>query len=69
MNQGNYRLRVILAEDDTKVVDIKEACYFTVHDAVERNLCWFGQYTGVVHPRLEWTTGLVENPPLQKDRQ
>jgi len=69
MNQGNYRLRVVLAEDDTKVVDIKEACYFTIHDATERNVCWFGQYQGVVHPRLEWTTRLIEDPPRQKDRE
>ena len=54
LNDGVYRIDVMLVGDASKqVVGIEQALQFEVVDG-ERNGNWFGKWPGIVRPRLDW---------------
>ena len=63
LNEGTYRIRILFFElESTKhIFDHREAVVFSVTDVSERAVPWYGRFIGVVHPKLGWTTDLVES--------
>jgi lipopolysaccharide transport system ATP-binding protein len=65
LNEGSYRVRLVFfdLESTQHLYDQKEALVFSVTDVQERPVTWYGRFIGFVHPRLDWTTELVERLP------
>lgn len=60
LNEGNYRIRLLFADDKPAILyDDHDALTITVHDVAERKIAWFGRYLGTVHPKLDWETHIV----------
>ncbi|MBM4075159.1 MAG: hypothetical protein FJ267_05900 [Planctomycetes bacterium] len=55
LNDGVYRIRVLLVEQSRVIVDLWDLVEFEVRD-VERVGGWFGKWEGVVRPKLPWRT-------------
>jgi lipopolysaccharide transport system ATP-binding protein len=54
LNDGVYRIDVMLVRDASKqIAGVEQALQFEVVD-VQRNGNWFGKWPGVVRPRLDW---------------
>ena len=62
LNEGTYRIRILFFElESTKhLYDHKEALVFSVSDLSERVVPWYGRFIGFVHPKLSWTTDLID---------
>ncbi|MBI5154600.1 ABC transporter ATP-binding protein [Candidatus Poribacteria bacterium] len=61
LNDGTYRLRVLVIQDQSKpLLDLEDALVFVVHDSAERRGAWFGKRLGMVSPQLEWQTTLLD---------
>ncbi len=55
MNDGTYRVRLLLVKDQgTVLADFSDVATFEVHDV--RDLEWYGKWQGAVRPRFEWET-------------
>ncbi|HUY31713.1 MAG TPA: ABC transporter ATP-binding protein [Pirellulales bacterium] len=56
LNDGVYRVRLLVVEDEAvPIVDLENVAMFEVHET-ERPIRWFGKLIGAVRPRLEWIT-------------
>ena len=61
LNDGVYRIELLVVEDDTRVVyRHDDLLIFDVQDAVELRGAWHGKWPGAVRPVLEWRTELLE---------
>ncbi|HUG89922.1 MAG TPA: polysaccharide ABC transporter ATP-binding protein [Planctomycetaceae bacterium] len=54
MNDGVYRVRVLLVVDLVAQVDEHDAIVFDVHDTA-REIPWYGRWLGAVRPDLPWS--------------
>jgi lipopolysaccharide transport system ATP-binding protein len=61
LNEGVYRLRVVLAVDFVIRIDIDQVLTFEVHDT-QRDIPWYGHWLGVVRPRLAWRFEPLDRP-------
>lgn len=63
LNQGTYRLAVEAAKDGVRRIYRQESDWLTfdVVDFGERGSTWYGKQRGIIRPRLEWQTELLEN--------
>jgi lipopolysaccharide transport system ATP-binding protein len=62
LNDGTYRVRLLVVKDQAVVVHAEEdALVFKVNDAIERRSAWFGKWEGAVRPDLEWKTEQLSN--------
>ena len=60
LNDGGYRLELLVVKDGTVVVySDSELLAFEVKDDVEIRGGWHGKWPGAVRPRLEWKTELL----------
>jgi lipopolysaccharide transport system ATP-binding protein len=58
LNEGTYRLNVIILTDVTKIEAFaKEVVSFATHDGGTMRKEYYGGWLGVVRPKLEWRTG------------
>ena len=55
LNDSMYRARVFIVRDAREQLLVRDSVMFEVHD-VEREVGYFGKWTGVVRPSLKWTT-------------
>jgi lipopolysaccharide transport system ATP-binding protein len=55
LNDSMYRARVFIVRDAREHLLVRDSVMFEAHD-VEREVAYFGKWTGVVRPSLEWTT-------------
>lgn len=63
LNDGSYTLRVVLIQDtNVGLIDRPNLLQFEVHD-VERQGTWYGKWSGVVRPQLEWANRVVSSAP------
>jgi lipopolysaccharide transport system ATP-binding protein len=63
LNEGTYSVNAIVLTDVRNIeVWEREAVSFTVHDTGEMRKEYTGHWIGVVRPKLEWHTELVEGP-------
>jgi lipopolysaccharide transport system ATP-binding protein len=62
LNEGTYRIRIIFFDSDAvrMLYDHQEAAVFSISDIGERTVNWHGKFIGFVHPKLHWTTHLVQ---------
>ena len=60
MNDGVYRVRVLVVIDLVAQVDQHDAVVFEVHDTA-RTIPWYGRWLGAVRPDLPWS--LTPLPP------
>jgi lipopolysaccharide transport system ATP-binding protein len=64
LNAGSYSLTVLIVEDTTNVLLVVDRLVgFEVAEGRPIGN-WYGPYTGFVRPKLEWTSGVVENSAL-----
>jgi lipopolysaccharide transport system ATP-binding protein len=57
LNNGRYRVRIMLVRDTSIVVyKMDDAIVFDLQDSPDRRGHWFGAMSGVVRPLLEWET-------------
>jgi lipopolysaccharide transport system ATP-binding protein len=69
LNEETYRLRILIVQDGTNVlVDKDHLITFQVHD-VARNGHWFGKWSGVVRPTLEWQAEYLSSEPALEKRR
>jgi lipopolysaccharide transport system ATP-binding protein len=54
LNNGLYRVRLLIVHDLAPQVVIDEALVFEVHDT-SRTIPWYGEWMGAVRPELPWT--------------
>jgi lipopolysaccharide transport system ATP-binding protein len=60
LNAGIYRAALLVVQDAAHVVYThKEAIVFEVIDSAQGRGNWYGEWVGVVRPRLDWTTQFV----------
>jgi lipopolysaccharide transport system ATP-binding protein len=67
LNDGGYRVELLVVHDATVVYRHDDVLMFDVDDSVELRDGWFGRWPGVVRPVLPWRTellslGLEEQP-------
>jgi len=55
LNDAMYRARVFIVRDAREHLLVRDSVMFEAHD-VEREVAYFGKWTGVVRPSLNWTT-------------
>jgi lipopolysaccharide transport system ATP-binding protein len=55
LNDSMYRAKVFIVRDAREQLLVRDSVMFEAHD-VEREVAYFGKWTGVVRPSLEWTT-------------
>jgi lipopolysaccharide transport system ATP-binding protein len=61
LNNGVYRVALLLVRDTTVVVHREENLLeFEVHDDGDGRGNWWGEWPGVVRPRLEWRTEFLD---------
>lgn len=59
LNDGTYRVRLLIVEDTTKVIfDLENIIVFEVSD-VEREFSWYGKWEGAVRPKFKWESQLI----------
>lgn len=64
-NNDTYRLRVLIVKDTSiPLLDIDDVVFFEVHD-IEREGNWYGEWIGIVRPKLDWSLE-VNNDDLIK---
>jgi lipopolysaccharide transport system ATP-binding protein len=54
LNNSLYRIKVLLVRDAREQLLVHDSVMFEAHD-VEREVAYFGKWTGVVRPTLNWT--------------
>jgi lipopolysaccharide transport system ATP-binding protein len=60
LNEGLYRVHLYVVKDAGVVLhSFDEVLVFEVEDAAELRAQYFGRWSGVVHPELDWRTELV----------
>ena len=57
LNDGVYSVRILVFESGVAAVDVAQALSFELHDEDGREGDWYGKWTGIVRPALEWWTG------------
>lgn len=66
MNDGTYSIHLGFRSNGTAVVVWEDLCVFEVHDIPgDQRGNLYGEWPGVVRPRLEWSTRLLEPLPGQ----
>jgi len=55
LNDAMYRARIFIVRDAREHLLARDSVMFEAHD-VERDVPYFGKWTGVVRPSLNWTT-------------
>ena len=61
LNDGFYNIELYVIQDEQTVLfRQKNVLSFEVVDSPERRGKWYGKVIGVVHPRLDWKTELLE---------
>ena len=58
LNDSVYRIKVLLVRDAREQLLVRDSVMFEAHD-VERDVAYFGKWTGVVRPTLNWSTEAV----------
>ena len=68
LNDGGYRVSLLVMKDRATVVyRDNDALVFEIQDNVEDRNGWYGKWTGVIRPKLYWSTELLE--PLHADEE
>jgi lipopolysaccharide transport system ATP-binding protein len=61
LNDGGYRVSLLVIKDCATVVHREnDALVFEIQDNVEDRNGWYGKWTGVIRPKLSWSTELLE---------
>ncbi|MFC1815189.1 ABC transporter ATP-binding protein [Thermodesulfobacteriota bacterium] len=61
LNNGMHRFGLYFIEDQSVVILSQEdILVFEVRDSVEMHGSWYGKWPGAIHPKLKWSTELVE---------
>jgi lipopolysaccharide transport system ATP-binding protein len=61
LNDGYYNVELYVVEDESTVLfREKGVLSFEIVDSPERRGKWYGKIIGTVHPKLEWSTVLLE---------
>lgn len=61
LNDGGYRVSLLVIKDSATVVHREnDALVFQIQDNVEDRNGWYGKWTGVIRPKLYWSTELLE---------
>jgi homopolymeric O-antigen transport system ATP-binding protein len=64
LNNGTYRITVLIVQDAKHILHCQEdALVFEIGDTIEGRGNWYGEWMGVVRPRLQWTAEYVEELP------
>lgn len=64
LNDGGYRVSLLVIKDlSTMVHREDDALVFDIQDNVEDRNGWYGKWTGVIRPKLVWSTELLEPFP------
>lgn len=58
LNNGIYRIMVLLIANNQPVVEIPDALLFHVEDCEAEREGWYGQWPGVLRPTFRWDTNL-----------
>jgi lipopolysaccharide transport system ATP-binding protein len=63
LNDGSYQITMMIVQDTSiPLYCFENVATFTIND-VEREGNWYGKWSGVVRPKLDWqVTSLAENP-------
>lgn len=61
LNDGSYSVTFMAHYVGTPGVGIPEVLRFEIRDSGERDTAYFGKWTGVTRPRLDWTLRDLEN--------
>ena len=60
LNYGGYRVSLLVIKDSATVVHREtDALVFQIQDNVEDRNGWYGKWTGVIRPKLYWSTELL----------
>jgi lipopolysaccharide transport system ATP-binding protein len=60
LNNGTYKLRVLIVKNtSTVILDLEDVIFFEIHD-VERSGNWYGEWIGTVRPKLDWLSEVKE---------
>ncbi|HEX2269607.1 MAG TPA: hypothetical protein VHH35_08735, partial [Pyrinomonadaceae bacterium] len=61
LNDGAYRVSLLVIKDSATVVHREDdALVFEIQDNVEDRNGWYGDWAGVIRPKLHWSTEFVE---------
>lgn len=61
LNNGQYSISVLFVKDRAHAIfRMDDALVFEVHDSPELRGGWYGKWSGVIRPKLEWTTQQLE---------
>jgi lipopolysaccharide transport system ATP-binding protein len=61
LNDGVHWVELLVVQDDARVIyRHPDLLTFEVRDVADDRGAWFGDWAGVVRPRLRWTTELLE---------
>ena len=67
LNDGGYRASLVVIKNSATVVHRDDdALVFDILDSVEDRNGWYGKWKGVIRPRLDWSTELVEPLPVNR---
>jgi len=57
LNEGLYSLRVLLIEDNTRVlIDVENLITFKIDEEMTDSKYWYAKWIGIVRPELKWKT-------------
>ena len=60
LNDGMYRVELCVSKDLKTVYRHPDVLAFDVQDSIERRHYWYGEWLGVIRPKLEWYTEIVK---------
>jgi lipopolysaccharide transport system ATP-binding protein len=60
LNDGRYHIDLAFARDESILIHrIDSLLTFDLHDVDDRQRAWYGQWAGVVRPKVLWTTTML----------
>jgi lipopolysaccharide transport system ATP-binding protein len=63
LNDGMYRVEIVISKDEKPVYTFREALVFEIQDSVEMRGNWYGKWPGVIRPALQWKSEFVADKP------
>ena len=54
LNDITYKPRIIFVKDHKVMIDIQDSISFEGLESETRNVRWYGKFSGVIRPKLEW---------------
>ncbi len=60
LNNGLFRVDLLVHRNHQLIYQFNDALVFTIQDNVEFREGWYGEWPGVIRPKLEWRTTLID---------